>query len=85
MEKCDNIRRCLITNQIFKGNSQLIDIYRKLYCEAGEAKIESCKRYQVTKLIGYCPSHVLPNTVFSIDNIVVQAQRKNESKEIKYV
>lgn len=74
MNCCENFRKCFVNNHIFDGNGQMVEIYKKLYCEAGAEKIESCKRYQVMKRIGNCPFDILPNTIFSLENILVRVR-----------
>jgi hypothetical protein len=80
MNSCKNIRKCLYGNQVFKGNEQIIKIYKGLYCEAGDSKITSCKRYQVLNMVGICPSYVLPNSMSSANNIIDKLQKENKAK-----
>jgi len=78
MKTCENIRKCLYGSQVFKGNEQIIKIYKGLFCEAGDSKITACKRYQVLKAAGYCPSHVLPNSMSSADTILDKMQQEKK-------
>jgi len=79
MKSCEYLRKCLYGSQVFKGNDQIIGIYKKLFCEAGESKIASCKRYQVMKESGICPSHILPNTLSSVESIIGKAQKESRN------
>jgi hypothetical protein len=83
MDSCGYMRKCLYGNQIFKGNEQIIKIYKNLFCEAGESKILTCKRYQVMRMAGYCPSSVLPNSMASSDSIMNKMQIENKLKFIR--
>lgn len=44
--------------------------YKTLYCEAGEAKYKSCKRYIVSNQVGSCPPNVMPNSSRSVEEII---------------
>jgi hypothetical protein len=82
MNSCKNIRKCLYGSQVFKGNEQITKIYKDLFCEAGDNKISTCKRYQVLNMVGYCPSYVLPNSMSTIDNII---DKMDKEKKTAYV
>lgn len=79
MKSCEYLRKCLYGSQVFKGNDQIIGIYKKLFCEAGESKITSCKRYQVIKESGICPTHILPNTKSPVEKIIGEALSESKS------
>lgn len=81
MKTCENLSKCVYGSQVFKGNEQVIEIYKILYCEAGDSKITACKRYQVIRAAGYCPSYVLPNSMSSIESIL--EKMRQEKKVVK--
>jgi hypothetical protein len=57
---CPKTPACPIFNGILKG-TEFTEVYRKLYCEAGEPGRKRCRRFQVATLSGKCPPNVLPN------------------------
>jgi hypothetical protein len=48
---CPKTPKCPIFNGILKG-TQFTETYKKLYCEAGEAGRNNCKRYQINQKTG---------------------------------
>ena len=47
------------------------DIYKKLYCVAGEDKFKTCKRYIVSEITGKpTPMFVLPNSTYTVKQIL---------------
>ncbi len=74
MEKiCPKVEKC----PIFLKNVLTIEnaavAYRTLYCEAGEAKFKTCKRFIVSNAVGSCPPHVMPNSCKSVEEIMSKA------------
>lgn len=67
---CERSKKCPIYKGILKSNDILIGTYKELYCENTRDKIEKCRRYQVAKVLGYCPDNVLPNSNLSTEEIV---------------
>jgi hypothetical protein len=82
MKACKNLSKCVYGSQVFKGNDQIIKIYKNLYCEAGENKVATCKRYQVLSLAEFCPSYVLPNTMSSTHSIIDKMEQDKKAKLI---
>ena len=66
---CPKTPLCPIFNGILKG-TEFTDVYKRLYCEAGEAGRKRCRRFQVSAIIGKCPSNILPNATKSAEAIV---------------
>jgi hypothetical protein len=83
MNKCKYINKCLYGSQVFRGNEQIIKIFKNLYCEAGDSKITTCKRYQVLNMAGFCPSYVLPNTRSTVDSIFDKLQQEKSTKLVQ--
>lgn len=73
MEKnvCPKYKKC----PIFQGHGlkreQSKLTYRSLYCEAGAAKFESCKRYIASEKTGKpAPVSIMPNSSLEMDEII---------------
>jgi hypothetical protein len=70
---CPKAEKCPIFSGILKG-TEFKEVYKRLYCEAGEAGRLRCKRYQVAQVLGKCPDNILPNSPKSVDEIVKEYQ-----------
>jgi hypothetical protein len=66
---CPNSANCPIFSGVLKG-SGFEGTYKQLYCEGGEVKYKSCKRYMVKERTGKCPEKLLPNASQSIEEII---------------
>jgi hypothetical protein len=44
--------------------------YISNYCEAGELSWKSCKRYQIKEILNMCPDFILPDSTYTIDEIL---------------
>lgn len=67
---CPKVGKCpiFINNVLTIENAAVA--YKKLYCEAGEVKHKTCKRFIVSNMVGKCPPGVMPNCSKSIDEII---------------
>jgi hypothetical protein len=68
---CPKFEKCpIFTGRSFKQlNSS--DVYKRLYCNAGEAKYKTCKRFIVSEKTGKpVPDNIMPNSTMEIDKIV---------------
>lgn len=74
---CPKTPKCPIFNGILKG-TEFTETYKKLYCEAGEAGRNSCRRFQVAQAVGKCPESVLPNSSKTVDEIIKMMKEKGE-------
>jgi hypothetical protein len=66
---CPKTPACPIFNGILKG-TEFTDVYKKQYCEAGEAGRQRCRRFQVAARIGKCPPNILPNSTKTVEQII---------------
>lgn len=73
-ENCPKVGKC----PIFQGNSfeghelsyTLQNMYKRNYCEAGESKFITCKRYIAANQLGVpIPEMIMPNSTRSIVEI----------------
>jgi len=69
---CPNSAQCPIFNGILLDKVVAAKSYRSLFCEAGEVKWNSCKRFMTKKQYGKCPPDLLPNSSMSIEDIGVK-------------
>ncbi|MCL2313518.1 MAG: hypothetical protein FWC41_13765 [Firmicutes bacterium] len=67
---CYRAAKCPMFSGVLESNPTLIRTYKNLYCENGKDGHEKCKRFQVAALVGSCPSHILPNSQLSVDEII---------------
>jgi hypothetical protein len=49
----------------------------KTYCEAGEKKWNTCSRYRVKKELNLCPDFVLPDSDFSMDEVLDKMEKES--------
>jgi hypothetical protein len=68
---CPKTVSCPIFTGILKG-TEFTAVYKKLYCEAGEAGRSNCRHFQVAAKAGKCPPNVLPNSTKSVEEIVAE-------------
>ncbi|MBN1413794.1 MAG: hypothetical protein JW973_01735 [Bacteroidales bacterium] len=70
---CPKAEKCPIFSGILKG-TDYPEVYKRLYCEAGEAGCMRCKRFQVAQVLGKCPDNLLPNSTRSVEEIIKEFQ-----------
>jgi len=73
MEKtCPKVEKC----PIFINNVLVLETakvaYKSLYCEAGQQKYSSCKRFIIANMIGSCPPSVMPNSSRTVEEIITK-------------
>jgi hypothetical protein len=71
---CPKTMTCPIFSGVLKG-TEYVDVYKKLYCEAGEEGRNKCKRFQVSSIAGKCPPNLLPNSSKSVDDIIADMKK----------
>ncbi len=69
---CPNYEICPIFNGILTGKEMTSQAYKKLFCEAGDEKWSTCKRYMTKNEFGFCPPDLLPNTTYTIEQIAAK-------------
>ena len=68
---CPNYEGCKIINvEDFIQVPDKKHFYMSTYCEAGEKCWNSCKRYQTSGALNLCPDFVLPDSNFTIEEIL---------------
>ena len=67
---CPKVEKCpiFINNVLTVENAAVA--YKVLYCEAGAAKYNTCKRFIVSNKTGSCPPEVMPNCSKTVDEIL---------------
>lgn len=73
---CSKTLKCPIFNGVLKG-TEYTETYKKLYCKAGDAGRQKCRRYQVSQKAGMCPPKVLPNSAKTVDEIVANMKAED--------
>lgn len=69
---CPNSKECPIFNGILSGKTMTAKSYKNQFCEAGETKWNSCKRFMTKKQFGKCPPDLLPNSSLTIEQIKIK-------------
>jgi hypothetical protein len=69
---CMNYQKCPIYNDILKDLQFTSSAYRQMYCNAGTAGWNKCKRYQVKQKTGKCPEKLLPNSLKTVEEIIAK-------------
>ena len=69
---CPSVKTCPIFINNVLSTENVATAYRKLYCEAGQAKYATCKRFIVSGKAGSCPADVMPNTSRTIEEILAK-------------
>jgi hypothetical protein len=67
--QCPKTPKCPIFNGVLKG-TQFTETYKNLYCLAGIAGRQKCRRFQVAEKCGTCPPDILPNSSKAVDEII---------------
>jgi hypothetical protein len=71
---CPKTPACPIFNGILKG-TEYTEVYKKQYCEAGEAGRNNCRRFQVASVAGKCPPNILPNSSKTVEVIITEMKK----------
>jgi hypothetical protein len=72
---CPKVEKCpIFINNVLTLERAAV-AYKTLYCQAGEAKYKSCKRYIISNTVGSCPPDVLPNSSRTVDEIIAKMSR----------
>jgi hypothetical protein len=66
---CPSSELCPIFNGILSEKAFTAKSYRLLFCEAGEEKWTTCKRFMTKQHYGKCPPDLLPNSSKTIEEI----------------
>ncbi len=69
MNTCPNAENCPIFTGLLSDKVMTSKSYKRQYCEAGEEKWSTCKRYLVKQKYGKCPPDLLPNSMKSVEDI----------------
>jgi len=67
---CPKYEKCPLFNGEILTSEKATEIYKKIYCKAGEKGRNRCKRFMLVKE-GYKPSHdLMPNDERSVEQII---------------
>lgn len=68
---CPNMLSCkLVLDTGFIADTSLRERYIKLYCTKGGLRYSTCKRFITKEKIHFCPDFVMPDTIFTVDEII---------------
>lgn len=68
---CDNYSTCRLVNaEDFKITPDKKPDYLDTYCFAGKPAWSGCKRFIVKRELDFCPDFVLPDSAFTIQEII---------------
>jgi hypothetical protein len=78
---CPNMLSCkLVQDAGFIADTAIRERYISIYCKNGDLGYNTCKRFITKMNIHFCPDFVMPDTTFSIDEIIErfeEFERKN--------
>lgn len=69
---CPSAPQCPIFNGVLKDKASTSTSYKKLFCEAGEEKWTTCKRFMTKTQFGKCPPDLLPNSIMTVEQIGIK-------------
>ena len=69
---CPNFNDCKLvqTNQVINNDEPLKSVYINKYCTVEDDVWEDCKRYQTKLQLQFCPDFVLPDSTYTIEEIM---------------
>jgi len=68
---CPSRANCqIITVEGFVNDPARRAFYINAFCEAGEGNWGKCRRYQTKKTLNLCPDFVMPDSLFTTDEIL---------------
>ncbi|MCF8372594.1 MAG: hypothetical protein K9H64_13275 [Bacteroidales bacterium] len=76
---CPNYTTCkLVTTDDLKLSREKKVLFMNQYCTTGRKAWESCKRYTTKATLGFCPDFVLPDSDYTLSEIVDKIDTENE-------
>jgi|GEM_PF-1422697 len=76
---CPRALMCPLFKQDTSNGGYSSEKYKKIYCEAGIKAYSNCKKYIIYNLINTCPNYVMPNSSFSVDEIISRIKRQSDN------
>jgi len=73
---CPRTEKCPLFNNNLLKRPESADVYRKMFCTAGVEGYTKCKRYIVSEKVGKCADFIMPNSTYSIDQIIERMKRE---------
>jgi hypothetical protein len=75
-QECPNIETCRVVHSFDLVNDpSQRELYLATYCYAGEAGWSTCKRLQTKMALKLCPDFVLPDSDFSVEQILDRLEK----------
>ncbi len=66
---CFKKETCSLFSKNLLRRKQSEEVYKSLYCNTKD-NWKQCKRYLVSKKLGSCPDFVMPNSNYSVEEII---------------
>lgn len=74
-ETCPKIENCRLFNDQLLKRKESAETYKNLYCRDPQ-KHKECKRYVVSEQVGRCADFVLPNSSYSVEEIIERMKKQ---------
>lgn len=69
--RCPKYSKCPIFQENVLSSERMGQTFKKLYCEAGPAVFQKCKRYIISERTGKpVPPNILPSSSIDVDEII---------------
>jgi hypothetical protein len=76
-EECPNFSGWQIVNiKDFVADEEKKQAYIDTYCHGENAGYTHCKRFQTKKALNFCPNFVMPDSPWSIDEIMEKCENE---------
>lgn len=75
-EICPKTPKCPLFNDNLLLIKKSSDVYKALYCNS-EEKFKQCKRYIVSEEVGKCADFVMPNSTYSLEEIIEKMKEQD--------
>ena len=75
---CPRTPGCALFNDNLLKRKESAEVYKELYCRAGESKYITCKRYMVSEKVKICPDNVMPNSSMTVNEIIEQMKNTGQ-------
>jgi hypothetical protein len=71
INRCPKTENCPLFNKKLLKRESSYTAYKNLYCCTKE-RFKECKRYIISNELGHCADFVMPNSSYSIEEIITK-------------
>jgi hypothetical protein len=75
MEGCPKTPKCPLFNDGLLKRQESAETYKNMYCRS-EQRYRECKRFIISEKTGVCPPFILPNSSYSIEEIMDRMKKE---------